>query len=144
MTCKGICVRYQARKPIDVGRYASGQKRCQICEIFINWDGKWCPCCGYRLRQKPRNLKYKEKLKNADHKSGDTVKIFKKWSVLKGLEGDAVLVRLLDKNVVFGNSRGQKWLVRFKSEIYANNKFNPECKTEERCINIEQEMKVKA
>ncbi|HEX6252642.1 MAG TPA: hypothetical protein VFZ55_00340, partial [Nitrososphaera sp.] len=45
------------------GRYASGQKRCQICEIFIKWDGLWCPCCGYRLRTKPRNLKYKAKLR---------------------------------------------------------------------------------
>ncbi|NWG37858.1 MAG: hypothetical protein HXY31_09650, partial [Nitrososphaera sp.] len=41
----------------------SGQKRCQICEIFIKWDGLWCPCCGYRLRTKPRNLKYKAKLR---------------------------------------------------------------------------------
>jgi len=46
-----------------MGRYASGQKRCQICEIFIKWDGLWCPCCGYRLRTKPRNLKYKAKLR---------------------------------------------------------------------------------
>ncbi|HZC20317.1 MAG TPA: hypothetical protein VE223_01595, partial [Nitrososphaeraceae archaeon] len=45
------------------GRYVSGQKRCQICEIFIKWDGLWCPCCGYRLRTKPRNLKYKAKLR---------------------------------------------------------------------------------
>ncbi|HEU4605648.1 MAG TPA: hypothetical protein VFS46_05360, partial [Nitrososphaera sp.] len=45
------------------GRYASGQKGCQICEIFIKWDGLWCPCCGYRLRTKPRNLKYKAKLR---------------------------------------------------------------------------------
>jgi hypothetical protein len=35
MTCKGICVRYKAQKPVGTGRYASGQRRCQICEIFI-------------------------------------------------------------------------------------------------------------
>jgi hypothetical protein len=63
MTCKGICVRHKAQKPVGSGRYASGQKRCQICEIFIKWDGLWCPCCGYRLRTKPRNLKYKAKLR---------------------------------------------------------------------------------
>ncbi len=61
MTCKGICVRYKAQKPVGTGRYASGQRRCQICEIFIKWEGLWCPCCGYRLRTKPRNLKYKAK-----------------------------------------------------------------------------------
>lgn len=64
MGCKGTCTRYQAPKPVGVGRYASYQRRCQICEIFIKWDGLWCPCCGYRLRTKPRNLKWKSKLRN--------------------------------------------------------------------------------
>ena len=63
MTCKGICSRYKAQKPVGTGRYASGQRRCQICEIFIKWEGLWCPCCGYRLRAIPRNLKYKAKLR---------------------------------------------------------------------------------
>jgi hypothetical protein len=63
VTCKGICIRHKARKPVGVGRYVMGQKRCQICELFIEWPGLWCPCCGYRLRSKPRNLKYKDKLR---------------------------------------------------------------------------------
>lgn len=62
MVCKGICIRHKALKPVGDGRYAKGQKRCQVCEIFLNWDGLWCPCCGYRLRTKPRNIKYKAKL----------------------------------------------------------------------------------
>jgi hypothetical protein len=62
MTCKDICIRHKVQKPVGSGRYAIGQKRCQICEIFLKWDGLWCPCCGYRLRTKPRNLKYKSKL----------------------------------------------------------------------------------
>ena len=66
MTCKGICIRHKAQKPVGSGRYAIGQKRCQICEIFIKWDGLWCPCCGYRLRTKPRNLKYKAKLRSRE------------------------------------------------------------------------------
>ena len=66
MTCKGICIRHKAQKPSGSGRYASGQKRCQICEIFIKWDGLWCPCCGYRLRTRPRNLKYKAKLRSRE------------------------------------------------------------------------------
>jgi hypothetical protein len=49
-----------------MGRYANGQKRCQICEIFLKWEGLWCPCCGYRLRTKPRNLKYKAKLRQRE------------------------------------------------------------------------------
>ena len=61
MTCKGICLRHKAPKPIQSGRYASGQKRCQPCDIFIKWDMLWCPCCGLRLRTRPRNSAYKER-----------------------------------------------------------------------------------
>jgi len=78
MTCKGICTRYKAQKPVGTGRYASGQRRCQICEIFIKWEGLWCPCCGYRLRTKPRNLKYKAKLRarvNAEAKAEESIAI---------------------------------------------------------------------
>ncbi len=71
MTCKGICIRHKAQKPVGSGRYASGQKRCQICEIFIKWEGLWCPCCGYRLRTKPRNLKYKAKLRARTRKQNE-------------------------------------------------------------------------
>jgi hypothetical protein len=59
MTCKGICLRHRAPKPNGHGRYSSGQKRCQVCEIFIKWDELWCPCCGFRLRTKPRNSAFK-------------------------------------------------------------------------------------
>ena len=65
MTCKGICVRHKALRPIDGTRYAAGQKRCQICELFIIWESDWCPCCGYRLRTKPRNPQYKGKVRDA-------------------------------------------------------------------------------
>jgi hypothetical protein len=39
MVCKGICIRHKAQKPTGIGRYSSGQKRCQISETFLNWDG---------------------------------------------------------------------------------------------------------
>jgi hypothetical protein len=63
MVCKGICLRHKALKPGNIGRYLAGQKRCQVCQLFIKWEGFWCPCCGYRLRTRPRNKKYKSKLK---------------------------------------------------------------------------------
>jgi hypothetical protein len=34
-----------------------------MCEIFTKWDGIFCPCCGYRLRNGPRSMKFKAKLK---------------------------------------------------------------------------------
>jgi hypothetical protein len=63
MVCKGICVRHKALKPIGIGRYSTGQKRCQMCETFLKWDGLTCPCCGYKLRTGPRNLKLKTELR---------------------------------------------------------------------------------
>jgi len=66
LTCKGTCTRHKARKPVGLGRYATGQKRCQVCEVFLDWDGIWCPCCGYRLRSRPRNMKYKTKLRSSN------------------------------------------------------------------------------
>ena len=59
MSCKGICIRHKAAS----NNYANGQKRCQICEMFIKWDGLSCPCCGCRLRNGPRSFKFKAKLR---------------------------------------------------------------------------------
>lgn len=61
LNCKGICktLKIIAKKPIGGRRYAAGQKRCDVCEIFVWWEGKWCPCCSAQLRTKPRAQKYK-------------------------------------------------------------------------------------
>jgi uncharacterized Zn finger protein (UPF0148 family) len=69
MVCKGICIHHKAQKPVGSGRYATGQKRCQICEIFIKWDGIFCPCCGYRLRNRPRLFKHKAKLRKEQNEN---------------------------------------------------------------------------
>ena len=63
MVCKGICIRHKAHKPFGSSRYGTGNKRCQICEIFIKWEGLCCPCCGCRLRNGPRSFKFKAKLR---------------------------------------------------------------------------------
>ncbi len=60
-SCNKICQRYRALMPKNSGRYSLGQKRCNECEIFIFWDGLFCPCCNNRLRLAPRTSKYKEK-----------------------------------------------------------------------------------
>jgi hypothetical protein len=49
MTCKGICIRHQAVRPLDGYRDSNGQKRCRVCDLFIKWDGVKCPCCGMTL-----------------------------------------------------------------------------------------------
>ena len=57
MTCKRICIRHKTSC-----RYATGNKRCHQCNLFIKWDGILCPCCGYKLRTRPRHSKFKTKL----------------------------------------------------------------------------------
>jgi hypothetical protein len=59
MGCKGICIRYKADRPKSGMRYILGQKRCQICAIYLNWQGLWCPCCKCRLRGRPKKSKNK-------------------------------------------------------------------------------------
>ncbi len=63
MVCKDICLKYKVSGVFPNGRYTSGQKWCVICAIYIKWTGTWCPCCGYKLRTKPRSKKLKAKLK---------------------------------------------------------------------------------
>lgn len=62
MACRGICGNYKAKKPFMISRYGSGQKRCSPCEIFINWDGTNCPCCGVSLRTGPRSSQNRQRL----------------------------------------------------------------------------------
>ena len=78
--CNGVCKKYKVKKPTGVGRYASGQGRCMTCDIWLDHRGArlkdgspatqgsigWtCLCCNYRIRQKPRNKVYKEKLRES-------------------------------------------------------------------------------
>ena len=77
--CRGHCKEHKVRKPHGATRYGSGQVRCQICDVWMdyhgchtkdgspavkNTNGWFCNCCNYRVRQKPRNKIYKEKLAN--------------------------------------------------------------------------------
>jgi len=58
--CSGRCKQYRAIRPTQIGRYASGQKRCNFCEIFVKYEGSICPCCKRKLRCLPRSRKDKE------------------------------------------------------------------------------------
>ena len=60
MGCKGICIRYKGDRLKSGLCYILGQKRCQICAIFIYWqEGLLCLCCRSRLRGSPRKSKNK-------------------------------------------------------------------------------------
>ena len=58
LVCKGVCVRYKA----PLNNYMNGQKRCQVCQLFVIWNQLRCPCCGYRLRTRPRKISFNRKV----------------------------------------------------------------------------------
>ncbi len=63
MSCKGSCEHHRAEKESLRGYYINGYKRCQVCDIYLNWEGFYSPCCGRKLRAEPRNKKLKMKMK---------------------------------------------------------------------------------
>ena len=64
MGCKGICSNHKAKSPnlMHSGRYELGQKRCSVCQVYLIWDKRSCPCCGTALRSKPRNSRDRNKM----------------------------------------------------------------------------------
>ena len=70
MACKGIHDKYKRTRKVGTSNYIDGKKRCNHCEVFIEWDGIMCPCCGYKLRTKPRNKYYKAKLHIGEKRIG--------------------------------------------------------------------------
>jgi hypothetical protein len=50
MPCRGTCAQYKSK-----ARYSETSKRCQVCDLFVNWSGARCPCCSFILRSKARN-----------------------------------------------------------------------------------------
>jgi len=61
--CKGVCKKFKAKKPsVDKSRYELGQKRCNACAVFLNYNDAQCPCCGCKLRTNPRSTKLRRLL----------------------------------------------------------------------------------
>jgi len=59
--CIAACTQYKAKKTFGISRYAVGQKYCTECDIFVFWDGMYCPCCRQQLRTKPKGANEKRK-----------------------------------------------------------------------------------
>jgi hypothetical protein len=74
MTYKGICHRHRGQERSG-GRYANGQKRCQVCQIYMKWDRLRCPCCRFKLRTKSRNSAFKKRFAVVNKYQGSKNKI---------------------------------------------------------------------
>ena len=53
MACTEICIRYRKSPRYDTEK--SGF--CITCQIFIDYEGQYCPCCKLRLRRRPRTAR---------------------------------------------------------------------------------------
>ena len=61
-SCRGICHRYAIPKTIRYeSHYLMGRKRCVSCEVYMDYEGTYCPCCGSKFRLRPRYGKYRKK-----------------------------------------------------------------------------------
>jgi hypothetical protein len=63
MACKDICHKYPGNKRIGSDYYEQGGKRCHTCDTYVNMPGPFCLCCGWRLRTRPRNKSYLQKMR---------------------------------------------------------------------------------
>ncbi len=66
MVCNGIHNRYKRTRRVGKSNYSDKIKRCTTCEVFIEWSGIMCPCCGFKLRISPRSKHYKAKLREKE------------------------------------------------------------------------------
>ena len=59
--CKGFCVvEGQLVTKKSVRGDKDGFKRCSQCELYIKWDGLFCPCCKRKFKISPRNNKARQ------------------------------------------------------------------------------------
>ena len=124
-TCDGKCKKFKVKKPAGESRYGSGQAHCQMCDIWIDHKGchmkdgtsaqegsvGWfCNCCNYRVRQIPRNKKYKDKFraKNTDY------------------QDDEELIQPEDLHISKGQARLLKNLVKYLPDFGENVKSGNE------------------
>jgi len=68
MTCNRVCLEYSVSYGGRKGTYNDPLvKRCAECEVYLKYEGRFCPCCGAKLRSRPKNglnsPDYKQKIK---------------------------------------------------------------------------------
>lgn len=56
MACKGICdkIGIGADRASGAWMYRDGYRMCTTCHRGMKAEGLFCPCCGYKLRNRIR------------------------------------------------------------------------------------------
>ena len=53
--CRDIHGQYAEKVALRYGSpYDRGLKKCGHCDVYIRYEGIFCPCCGARLRDRPK------------------------------------------------------------------------------------------
>lgn len=52
--CIGRCAKHKAARVATDSPYEMGLGRCKTCQIYMNVDCNFCPCCKNKLRFSPK------------------------------------------------------------------------------------------
>ena len=65
MICRNIICNLEEYKPKKTVRGAAekGYRRCSNCEVFLKYQGVYCPCCSNRMKVTPNNNKARQKVR---------------------------------------------------------------------------------
>lgn len=71
--CNGKCKEYKAKRSwkkkngrlVNFGYYALGYKKCSHCGLFLDFEGRFCPCCHVQLKTRPSDRLLKQRLLEA-------------------------------------------------------------------------------
>jgi len=83
MACRNICERFNSRFTVGKAHYGNGNKYCRRCEVYILYDGIFCPCCGMALRMSPTNKRDKERLRQLKLREEEQDRIIR---IIKGIK----------------------------------------------------------
>lgn len=51
-SCRGVCHLEIGAKRGGHARYPNGYAYCSVCTIWYLTEGRFCPCCGMRVRRR--------------------------------------------------------------------------------------------
>jgi hypothetical protein len=65
MICRNIICKLEEYEPKKTVRGAAekGYRRCSNCEVFLKYQGVYCPCCSNRMKVTPNNNKARQKVR---------------------------------------------------------------------------------
>ncbi|MGB7956001.1 MAG: hypothetical protein WCF23_18665 [Candidatus Nitrosopolaris sp.] len=83
MACHNLCERFNSRFTVGGSHYGNSKKYCRRCEVYIIYEGIFCPCCDMALRMSPTNKRDKERLRQLQLRIAEQDRIIR---IIKGIK----------------------------------------------------------